>query len=311
MSNLPENNNQDQDLTTLNLNDIDTPKNTENNFFKKLLNDKKKLAIVIAAVVAVIIIIISIILVASNKEEPAPEPVPTVAPSPTPEPTPEPTPTPEPVVIPIDFAAYQAQNPDVYAWIQIPDTNINYPILQHPTDNSYYLTHTIDHQEKTEGSIYTESFNTKDWTDPNTIIYGHNMRNGSMFKHVHKFKDLDFFNSHRTMYIYTPTQILEYRIFALYTTDSRHLHYAYNFADPLVFSGYINEIFAGKSSLMQGGNIDTTINLNSANKIVTLQTCTGNDDTRLLLQAVLTKVSGIPDIIIPDTLCVTGQAVKQ
>lgn len=276
----------------------------------KTIQDKKKLIIIACTLAAVVVAVLAITFISSGKKE-IKEPVATAEPTPTPVPTPVPTPTPEAVVLPENFQIALMQNPHVYAWIQIPDTNINYPILQHPEDNSYYLTHTILGEEKTEGSIYTENYNSKDFTDANTIIYGHNMRNGSMFKHLHKFRDLDFFNSHRTMYIYTQTQCLEYRIFAAYTTDTRHLLYTYNFNDAGIFTTYINEIFNGRSSLMQGGNLDTSINLNSSNKIITLQTCNGNDKTRLLVQAVLTKVTGTPDIIIPSSLCVTGDAVAK
>lgn len=98
----------------------------------------------------------------------------------------EPAPVEEkaPVEIPIDFAALQEQNPEVYAWIQIQDTNIDYPILQREGDNGYYLDHTIDGEKKTEGSIFTEDYNSKDFEDPNTVIYGHDMKNGSMFQNL-------------------------------------------------------------------------------------------------------------------------------
>ena len=91
-----------------------------------------------------------------------------------------------PVEIPIDFAVLQEQNPEVYAWIQIQDTNIDYPILQREGDNGYYLNHTIDGEQKTEGSIFTEDYNSKDFEDPNTVIYGHDMKNGSMFQNLLK-----------------------------------------------------------------------------------------------------------------------------
>lgn len=285
--------------------------NTDEKTVKKLTPDKKKIIILVSALAAITLVLIIVFTVLSKEEKPQTEPVATEEPTPTPVPTPVPTPTPEAVVLPENFQIALMQNPHVYAWIEIPDTNVNYPILQHPEDNQYYLTHTILGEEKTEGSIYTENYNTKDFTDGNTIIYGHNMRNGSMFKHLHKFEDLDFFNSHRTMYIYTQTQKLEYRIYAAYVTDSRHLLATYNFNDAGVFTTYINEVFNGRSSIMQGGNLDTSINLNSANKIITLQTCTGNDNTRYLVQAVLTKVTGTPDIVVPNTLCVTGSAVSK
>ena len=80
------------------------------------------------------------------------------------------------VDIPIDFAALKEKNPDVYAWINIPGTAIDYPILQRENDNTYYLDHTIDHEEKTEGAIFTENYNNTDFEDPNTVIYGHDKR---------------------------------------------------------------------------------------------------------------------------------------
>lgn len=304
-----EPNSHDKDLTTLDLNTIDSKSKASN---KKKADKQKKLLIIASAVTAVVVIVLAIFMLTGDEEpkKTVPTPTSTPVPSPTPEAV-EPTPTPEPVVLPAEFVSAQAVNPHVYAWIEIPDTVIAYPMLQHPEDNYYYLTHTMYGEEKTAGSIYTENYNSKDFTDPNTIIYGHNMRDGSMFKALHKFKDLDFFNTHRTMYIYTPTQKLEYRIFAAYITDNRHLLYTYNFADPGVFTTYLNEIFNGRSNLMQGGNLDTSINLNSANKIITMQTCTGSDYTRLLVQAVLVNVTGTPDIIVPSTTVTTGEAVAK
>lgn len=79
----------------------------------------------------------------------------------------------EPVEIPIDFAELQKVNPEIYAWIRIPGTEVDYPIVQRPEDDAYYLDHTIEGEEGLPGSIYTESLNKKDFTDKNTVIYGH------------------------------------------------------------------------------------------------------------------------------------------
>ena len=86
----------------------------------------------------------------------------------------------------VDFADLQENtNGDIYAWIHIPDTKIDYPVLQHPTDNSYYLNHNLDGSRGYPGCIYTEDYNKKDFTDPNTVLYGHNMKNGTMFAGLH------------------------------------------------------------------------------------------------------------------------------
>ena len=76
------------------------------------------------------------------------------------------------VEIPIDFQTLQNMNPDIYAWIKVPGTVIDYPIVQSGTDNSYYLNHSVEHDENKAGAIFTEDYNTKTFEDPNTVIYG-------------------------------------------------------------------------------------------------------------------------------------------
>ena len=119
--------------------------------------------------------------------------------------TKEPSVTPEeekdPVEIPIDFATLQKENPDVYAWIKIENTNIDYPILQKEGDNGYYLTHTMENKESPEGSIFTEDYNSTDFEDPNTVIYGHDMKNGSMFQNLLEYQDKEFFDHNREVLI--------------------------------------------------------------------------------------------------------------
>ena len=74
------------------------------------------------------------------------------------------------VEIPIDFQTLQNMNPDIYAWIKVPGTVIDYPIVQSGTDNSYYLNHSVEHDENKAGAIFTEDYNTKTFEDPNTGI---------------------------------------------------------------------------------------------------------------------------------------------
>ena len=193
----------------------------------------------------------------------------------------------EPVEIPIDFASLTAQYPDIYAWIHIPGTDIDYPIVQREGDNAYYLNHTIDGKKKTEGAIFTEDYNTKDFTDPNTLIYGHNMKNGSMFRGLHKFKDRKFMEENAEVIIYMPDKILHYKIFAAYVNDNRHLLFLYDFDDPEVFESYIEDVLGRKS---MSSNIDNTIEINAEDKIITLSTCNGNDNQRYLVQAVLLSI---------------------
>ncbi len=190
--------------------------------------------------------------------------------------------------IPVDFEGLQEYNPDIYAWITIPGTEVDYPIVQHPDDNSYYLTHNTDGKESAEGAIYTESYNSKDFTDPNTVIYGHNMRNGSMFRSLHNYMDRSFFDENREVTIYMPDKILHYEIFAAYLYDSRHLMLSYDFDDSEVFARYLDEI---KGIRDMSSFVDTSIEVTAEDQIITLSTCyKGMDDRRYLVQAVLVSI---------------------
>lgn len=250
---------------------------------EKLAALGKKKLIAIGATIGVVLILIVVGVVIANTRPEEPEPTPSPAPTPTLAPTPAPTPEPTPELadIPINFAEWQAINPDVYAYIRVPNTNVDYPILQHATDNTYYLDYNIDGSKGYPGCIYTENINAKDFTDMHTVLYGHNMRNGTMFRTLHNFEDADFFNANRYFYIYLPNEILEYEIFAAYTFDNRHLLHSYALDQPGVFQEYINNIY------LQKGNISATTQVTAADHIVTMETCTGNSSTRFLVQGVL------------------------
>lgn len=190
-------------------------------------------------------------------------------------------------VIPVKFEELQAVNPDVYAWITVPGTDIDYPILQHASDNSYYLMHNIDGSYGYPGCIYTENMNSKDFTDNNTVIYGHNMKNGSMFAQLHKFEDPDFFDANREVLIYLPGEVLHYTIFATHIYDDRHLLYSFDFTDPEVYQKYLDSIFSTRD---MSANIDKDITVTTDDQIITLVTCIGNQpNNRLLVQAMLTN----------------------
>ncbi|MBS6180959.1 MAG: class B sortase [Erysipelotrichaceae bacterium] len=217
----------------------------------------------------------------------------------TPEPTPEPatepvetvteevTPEAELVEIPIDFAKLQEKYPDIYAWIQIPGTNIDYPIVQREGDNGYYLNHTIAGKEKPEGAIFTEDYNQKDFTDPNTVIYGHNMKNGSMFRDLHEYRDRKFFKDHQELVVYLPDQVLHYQIFAAYVYDNRHLLQSFSFDNEEIFESYLRSVFGKKD---MDSMIDDSVAVTGEDKIITLSTCNGNSDQRYLVQAVLLSI---------------------
>ena len=188
---------------------------------------------------------------------------------------------------PVDFVGMWEINEDVYAWITIPGTVIDYPILQHATDNTYYLNYNIDGSYGYPGCIYTENMNSRDFTDNNTVIYGHNMKNGTMFAGLHKFENAEFFEENTKVFIYTPEREYEYTIFAAYIYDDRHLLYSFDFANEEVYAAYLEDIQNMRS---MNALIREDVTVTAEDKIITLVTCIGNQPSkRLLVQAVLNQ----------------------
>lgn len=187
--------------------------------------------------------------------------------------------------IPIDFATLQSKNPEIYAWIRIPGTVIDYPIAQSETDNAYYLDHDAEKEENAAGAIFTEDYNSKTFEDPNTVIYGHGMTNGTMFNGLHQYMDRSFFDENREIIIYMPDQILHYKIFAAYLYDNRHLMQSINFNNKDIFQAYLDNVFNIRD--MQA-SVDTSMKVTADDKVITLSTCYGGmSDKRYLVQAVL------------------------
>ena len=186
---------------------------------------------------------------------------------------------------PIDFDALKKRNDDIYGWIEIPNTQVNYPIVQSwEEDDSFYLNHNVDKQYDINGSIYTEKLNNLSFTDPNTLIYGHNMLDGSMFQNLHKFRDKKFFDENKYIYIYAEGHIFKYEIFAAYKSDNKHILNSYDFSDKAVYAEYLKSAQNPKS--LEVNTRDC--NITTEDRIITLSTCIGNEKNyRYLVQGVL------------------------
>lgn len=189
----------------------------------------------------------------------------------------------------IDFAALQEEtNADIYAWIYIPNTKIDYPVLQHPEDNLYYLNYNIDGTKGYPGCIYTEDYNSKDFTDHNTVIYGHNMKNGTMFAGLHKYEDSKFFEENPYVYIYTADEVYVYQVFAAYEFSDAHILYNYPSDTDAAFSSYLEEVMDVRS---MNSNFNSDIEVAGTDKIVTLSTCISNKpNNRYLVQGLLLEI---------------------
>jgi hypothetical protein len=133
-----------------------------------------------------------------------------------------------PAEIPIDFAAAQQQNPDIYAWLRIPGTAVDYPILRRADDDNYYLDHNLDGSAGYPGCLYTQSCDAADFSDFNTVVYGHNMKNGTMFGGLKQYRDGDYLAAHRQIIVYTPTEKRVYTIFAAVVYSDAYLPARYD-----------------------------------------------------------------------------------
>lgn len=183
----------------------------------------------------------------------------------------------------LDLAALQAENPDVLGWIRIPDTKIDYPLVQ-GEDNDFYLNNNWQGKKSYLGSIFLEHRSSPDFTDYNTIVYGHNMTNGSMFAGLHKYKYDGYWQEHPYVYVLTGAGVLRYEVFSAYTAE--------------VDSDTYRLSFSGKESkadflvmALENSEIDTGIAPELMDRILTLSTCSGMGySTRRVVHARLKMV---------------------
>ena len=191
------------------------------------------------------------------------------------------------VEIPINFDLLQERNPDVHAWIYIPGTNIDYPILQSDDYQEFYLNHNIDRQPDVAGALFTQDFNRLDFRCVHTLIYGHNMADGSKFGLLHRYLDARFMEEHQYIYIYTPRNIFRYQVVYAVTYDDRHILMSFDFNNTEEYELFIY-------SLQNSPNINNHWNPNASwragEPLITLSTCTDNPNHRLLIGAILVEV---------------------
>ncbi|MDR2615465.1 MAG: class B sortase, partial [Oscillospiraceae bacterium] len=186
----------------------------------------------------------------------------------------------------VDFAGLQSINADNEAWLLCVGTNINYPVV-HSHDNTEYLSTMFDGRTSKVGALFIDMRNSRGFTDRNTIIYGHNMRNHSMFWTVTQYKSQSFYNEHPTMRLITETGNYEIQLFAGFVADAAEtavwqVHFASN-------ETYMNWI----SSLFERSTFKSYVELTSSDRIVTLSTCTYDfTGARYVVMGKLVLVSG-------------------
>lgn len=176
----------------------------------------------------------------------------------------------------INLEEVRKLNPQGICWIQIPAITRSYPVAQ-GTDNTYYLTHTFTHEENSAGSIFMDARNYPDFSDKNTIIYGHNMMNGTMFGMLNRFEKEDFFREHNNcFFITTDTGIRAYQIFACCIVPSDSIVYTLDFDEEVSFSDFLN--YVKDKSLYS-----TNVSVLPTDYVVTLSTCTSDSKSRRIV----------------------------
>ncbi|HIT67431.1 MAG TPA: class B sortase [Candidatus Merdisoma merdipullorum] len=177
----------------------------------------------------------------------------------------------------VALSELQAQNPDTVGWIEIPGTGISYPLMQ-ADDNAYYLNHTFSGKVNSAGSIFMEQLNSSDFTDLHTIIYGHNMKNGSMFAGLKNYSSPSYLVSHPTVYLDLADGTHAYQIFSVYEAAADSDSYTIGFAPDEQYEEYLRTI-KGRSEY------DTGVDVTKDDFIITLSTCTRSGEDRYLVHA--------------------------
>lgn len=195
------------------------------------------------------------------------------------------------VEIPVDFDALWAINPDIYAWIEVPGTVISYPILHRGGDDPFYSHHSSDGAYYSGGSVYSEDYNSEDFTDPMTVLYGHNLRNGTMFAQLNDFADVTVFTEHPRIYVYLPDRALVYDIFCASPHSNEHLLANHDFTDREDFETFYSDLAATRN---MGANFRTPLFPTfGSDRVLTLSTCyRPNNQMRFLVMGRL--VADIP-----------------
>lgn len=155
-------------------------------------------------------------------------------------------------------------NSDYKMWIQIENTNINYPVVQ-SSDNDYYLKHNFRKESNISGTVFVESANDID-NDKNIILYGHNMRNGTMFNNITNYKEESFFNEDNKISIIMNNTLYEYEVFSVYVKNVSEVNLAIGFANEDEFINYAyNE---AEESLYK-----KDVDFSAGDNLITLVTC--------------------------------------
>ncbi len=183
----------------------------------------------------------------------------------------------------LDWEKLKKKNSDIIAWIEVPGTNIDYPVLKSSEWNEY-LDKDYKNRKSELGSIFIQPETKTDFTDPHTILYGHNMRDRQMFGSLHRYESEKFWKNHRKIYLHLPGQVLTAKVYSTYDCDDQTSTYQTDFSDEQEFHGW-TEMSVSKRYY------DTGLEPKAGSRIITLSTCSNGrgHSSRYVVHAVVSN----------------------
>ncbi|MCI9014924.1 MAG: class B sortase [Lachnospiraceae bacterium] len=188
----------------------------------------------------------------------------------------------------VDFQALKEENPEIFAWLYIPDTSIDAPVAQSGESDEYYASHNITKENDENGALYIEAANLTSMCDFNTVIHGNTAEDGEsgLFAELYQFSDPDYFDSHEQMYLYLEDNVLTYEIFAAYERENNSLIRTYDFTYLSGCDQFLKDMYGIRSMnmMIRSGWEDVT----PYHFLVTLTTSRGKDsDSQFVVLAAL------------------------
>lgn len=193
------------------------------------------------------------------------------------------------VILPtVDFEALWETGPDIIGWLTLPDTAINYPVTQ-TDDNEYYLHHLYDGTYNKTGCLFADYENKEDFSDRNTIIYGHNMRDGSMFATLNEYDEQNYYDGHPQMYLVTPDGGYVVEIFTAFVaktseSGSDTSPWRLDWKDDGAYTTWLN-------AMKERSVVECDVAVTSSDKVLTLSTCTPGGASRFIVMGKLAAVN--------------------
>ena len=179
----------------------------------------------------------------------------------------------------VDFESLHAINEDVAGWIWMKDTVVNYPVLHSKVNNDEYIYTTYDRKSNNSGSIFIDYRNSSGYTDDNTVIHGHNMKNGKMFAVLKRLRNQEFYDNHKEFYIMTPDGNRRYEIISVFQVDALSDLYDRQFTSADEKQNWLYRVLRSSAILSP---FTTDVN----DHFVMLSTCVSGEDERARIVAV-------------------------